>query len=474
MLVDGRPVITDSWIEVKDPGQLTDIVGRVATGSKHHVGDAVEAAQRALDGWKRVPLKERCALLEQAATHLAAMARDMVTVQSRESGVITNTIQAEFNQAVQVLRSTAQYARESLAPVWFQDGNNRVRLEMRPFGVIAGIVPWNAPIMLTMKKVAPALACGNTVIIKPSPNAPIAVSLVLQQFAELLPPGVIGTVHGGTDVGEALVSHPKVRKISFTGGGTVASQIMRDAADGLKGVHFELGGNDPAIVLLDAKFGDVVPKIATAAFRRSGQVCFAVKRVYVPQLRYEEFCGNLTEYIEKFVVGHQLSDESTFGPMNNRTQYQFVQSLLDQTANTGADVQVLGRRGSDTDWDNGYYMLPTLVTRVEPSAQVVVSEQFGPILPIVPYQSEAEVIQFANATEYGLGSSIWSADVEHALRIASEIEAGMTYINAHGLSPLGRMQIPWGGVKHSGIGREDTKVGLAEYFEYHGTDLPLF
>jgi len=467
LLINNQDVETESYAEVKDPGRLTDVIGVVAQGTAKHVDEAVQAAHRAFKTWRKTGMDERAGLLRKIIPILQENADPLSLVFARETGMLPGWLRAEFDYSVNTVLDTIDAAEGFFQPKRVEDESSWVSVEKRPIGVIAGIVPWNAPIVLTIQKVAPALICGNTIVIKPSPTAPLGVSLLLKKIAALFPPGVINVVHGGADVGSALTTHPLVRKISFTGGGAIAKHVMRDAADTLKGLHFELGGNDPAIVLDDADVETVVPKIATAAFRRSGQFCYAVKRVYVPQRMYDDFFERMRQAVGDIRIGHPLDESVSMGPVNNANQFKSVSGLIERTKQSGAAVFELGHKTEPDNWDNGYYIMPSLVRNPDPHQEIVACEQFGPILPLIPYRTEEEVIELANQTEYGLGSTIWSSDFERALRLSREIEAGMTFINQNGWSRLGYRHIPWGGVKQSGIGRENSEIGLAEYIEYH-------
>ncbi|RJG44439.1 aldehyde dehydrogenase family protein [Mesorhizobium sp. DCY119] len=466
-LIGNKDVPSSSYAELRDPGRLTDVVGLIAQGDAATVDAAVRAAHEAFQSWKKTSYEERAALLRTAADLLDAEANAVVEIMARESGMLVGTNKAEIGMAANIVRDNAEAGEEFLKPMEVSDAESWVSVEKRPIGVIADIVPWNAPIILTMRKVAPALVCGNTVVIKPAPTAPIGLTLLLKKMAALFPAGVINVVHGGGDVGHALSVHPLVRKVSFTGGGAVARQIMKAAADGLKGVQFELGGNDPSILLPDANFDDAIPKILGGAFRRSGQFCFAVKRVYVPSEAYADVVARLEAETDKFRIGHPLDQGVNFGPINNRGQFDFLKGLLERTRASGATVRELGTVADPASWDNGYYMRPAIVSDIAMDAELVQIEQFGPILPVVKYDSLDEVIESVNAGELGLGSSLWTRDFDEALKIARRIEAGMTFINNVGTSRLGQKNIPFGGVKQSGIGRESSPIGLREYVEYH-------
>lgn len=466
-LIDNQDVPSEHYAELRDPGRLDDVVGLIAQGDAATVDMAVKAAHAAFQDWKNTSYTKRAALLRTAADLLEAEAQSVVEIMARESGMLLATNKAEIGMAANIVRDNADAGGDFLKPLEVSDDESWVSVEKRPIGVIADIVPWNAPIILTMRKVAPALVCGNTVVVKPAPTAPIGLSLLLKKMAALFPKGVINVVHGGGEVGHALSTHPLVRKISFTGGGVVARQIMKAAADGIKGVQFELGGNDPSILLPDADFDDAIPKILGGAFRRSGQFCFAVKRVYVPASNYDDVVERMLTETDKFRIGHPLDQGVTFGPINNRGQFEFLQGLLERTRASGATVRELGSVLDSARWDNGYYMRPTIVSDIAPDAELVQVEQFGPILPIIRYEALDDVIESVNSGELGLGSSVWTRDFDRALEVSRRIEAGMTFINNVGTSRLGQKNIPFGGVKQSGIGRESSPIGLREYVEYH-------
>ncbi|CAN7250536.1 aldehyde dehydrogenase family protein [Variovorax paradoxus] len=467
LLINNRETPGASYVEVRDPGRTEDRVGRVAQASVVQVDEAVQAAHAALPGWAGTLVAERVALLRAAAAVLDEEAPKIAELMALESGMLTVICQTEVGTAAHVVRDNADMAVEFLQPRQFADAHGWVSVEKRPFGVVAGIVSWNAPVILTMRKLAPALACGNTLVIKPAPTAALGLAVLLAKMATLFPPGVINVLHGGADAGAALTTHPLVRKVSFTGGGKVAGIIMRDAAASMKSVQFELGGNDPAIVLDDVDIEHAVTRIAAGAFRRAGQFCFAVKRVYVPESIYDRFFDRLSVEVDKFRIGHPLDPRSTMGPMNNRAQWTFVKDLVARARAEGADIVELGELLDPQASHEGYYLRPALVRRAAPQSEIVAVEQFGPVLPVIAYQDEAQAVQMANDSELGLGSSIWSASRTRALGVARQLEAGMTFINQVGASRVGQRHAPFGGIKQSGIGRESSEVGMAEYVEYH-------
>lgn len=467
LFINNEEVKSERYREIRDPGRLSDVVGHIAEGNAEHVEQAVEAAHCAFQSWKHTTLDERSSLLLKAADLLQQETETLAPEMTRESGMLVSNHLSEIPAAAQIIRNTVEAAQSFFKEEVYEDENNWISVEKRPLGVIAALTPWNVPLTITMNKVAPILITGNTVVIKPSPTGAIGVSIALQKMAKLFPPGVINVVHGDVEVGKALITHPMVRKVTLTGGGKTAISIMHAVADSLKRVHFELGGNDPAIILDDAPLDAVIPQIVESAFVRSGQVCVATKRVYIPEKLFDDFCHRFIQEVDRFKIGHGLDERATFGPVNNKNQYDFVNQLIENAKKTKAAVLSLGEKLEPDQWDNGYYIHPTVVVAPNHDDEIVQKEQFGPVIPLIPYRAEEEVIRWANETEYGLGSSVWSNDFERALRVARQIEAGMTGINGRQHSRLGAKVRPFGGVKQSGIGWETGEAGLREYVNYH-------
>ena len=300
-VIDGGDVPGERVLEVRNPGRRSEIVGTVVDGTSEHVDAAVNAAGAAAKGWAATSAAERITLLARVGDAIDAQAEDLATLVARENGSVRAIIRRELIGAANAFREVGDHLEEKLAPRDHPSDSPEtyVRVERKPFGVVACIVPWNAPLILTANKIAPALAAGNAIVLKPSPFAPLGVTLIGRIAASILPAGVVNVVNGGGEVGSALIGHRDVRKVSFTGGGETARHIMRQAAQLLKGVHFELGGNDPAIVLDDADLEVSVERIVESAFRRAGQVCFAVKRIYVPRSLVEEFGRLLVERVDR-------------------------------------------------------------------------------------------------------------------------------------------------------------------------------
>jgi acyl-CoA reductase-like NAD-dependent aldehyde dehydrogenase len=468
-VIDG-PRGSVAYREHVDPGRLDTVASRVAVGTAQDVDRAVRRAHAAFPAWRDLAPADRAALLGASAQVLQDSAAELAPLLVREHGGVLWEAQTDFGLGAGVLGHTASLAEQFLQPVTYDDDTSRISIEKAPRGVVGAIVPWNMPVVLTMMKLAPALVTGNTMVLKPSPFASGALTLLLARVAALLPDGVLNVVLGDTEVGEALVSHPLVRKIAFTGGTGTARHVMAAAAPTIKNITLELGGNDPAVVLDDADIDATLDRLLPGVFTRTGQICFAVKRIYAPRNRYEQFVDSLCERVDGYQVGHGLDPQASFGPLNHKAQYDRVVDLIGAAKDSSAKVLELGRKLDPAQWDNGYYVLPHVVRDVTHDALITSCEQFGPIIPVIAYDTEDQVVEWANDSEYGLGSSVWTADDERGLQLARRIEAGSTFVNTHSFESLD-LRMPFGGVKQSGIGREFGEAGLSAYVDEHSIRL---
>lgn len=457
-----------------NPSRVAEIAGRIRISTSPEIDAAVDAAALAQRAWAATEVEERAERLERIAQRIETCAGELAQTLAREVGTVIPMASGELKTAATLFRLMAGHARTDLLRRQEITGEDaRLQISRRPYGVVACIVPWNAPAVLAAQKVAPALAAGNAVVVKPSPFAPLTVTAMLTEAASELPDGLVQVVNGGADVGGALVEHPRIAKVSFTGGGTTAASIMRAAAARLTAVHFELGGNDPAIVLDDADPQQAANGIIASAFCRSGQICYAVKRVYVPRHRADAYRDALVAAAERLRVGDALDPRSTMGPVNNSAQLGRIRLLDERARAAGRTVLTTGTRVEPDAWDSGYFLQPALVLDAEHHDEVVSVEQFGPILPIVTYDTEQEALAMANDTVYGLGASVWSSDIDRAMHIAAGIESGVSFVNAHVQSDLALREMPFGGVKQSGMGWENSAEGLGEYLQFHSVDAHL-
>ncbi|WEH12936.1 aldehyde dehydrogenase family protein [Streptomyces sp. VNUA24] len=452
--------------EVRDPGRPDDVVAVVADGGAAEVDRAVAAARAAGPGWAGTAVAERIARIEAGLETVTAAGDDLAETLARENGALRREARLDLDRSIALFRSLLDLAPAHLEPVVLDSPADRVTIHKKPVGVVGIVVPWNSPMVLAASKVAPALVTGSTVVVKPSPEAPVALTRALALLARSLPDGVVNVVNSTGDAGPALTAHPDVRKISFTGSTQVGRQVMAGAAGTLKRISLELGGNDPAVLLDDIDVESVVGPLAAGAFTRAGQICFGVKRVYVARSRYDELVEALRAHLAGFTVGHGLTDEVSFGPVINQAQAVRLRELVDRTRASGASVTELGSLTDEAATSGGAYLLPTLVTGIGQDAELVATEQFGPVLPVLPYDTVDEAVALANDSEFGLASSVWATDVERAAEVALRLEAGCTFVNSHNLWSLS-FAMPFGGVKQSGIGRERTALGLQEYVEDH-------
>jgi len=325
-----------------------------------------------------------------------------------------------------------------------------------PLGVAGLIVPWNFPVTLAIWKIAPALLTGNTIVMKPSPNTPLTALFLGEIAKDIFPAGVFNVITGGNELGAWMTEHLGIDKISFTGSTATGKKVMQGAADNLKRVTLELGGNDAAIVLEDADPKEVVEPLFWAAFRNTAQICIAAKRLYVHEKVYDDFLTELVKYAKSTEVGDGMDPETMIGPVQNKMQFEKVKDLIEDVKRSGANIVC----GGEVEDKPGYFMPVTIVDNPAEDSRVVVEEAFGPVLPVLKYRDYEDVIQRANDSIYGLAGSVWGKDLELAKSIADRLETGTVWINeAIILSP----QFPFGGHKQSGIGVEHSRDGLVEY-----------
>jgi acyl-CoA reductase-like NAD-dependent aldehyde dehydrogenase len=349
----------------------------------------------------------------------------------------------------------------------------RTTIGYLPLGVVTIIVPFNWPLAILAASLPYALLAGNTVVVKPPPTTPLATTRTVQKVAELLPPGVLNVVTGAdAEIGSALISDDRVKHVCFTGSPGGGKRIMSMAAQSLTRVALELGGNDPALVLADADLsGDAMQRLFTGTFDSTGQICMATKRLYVHRSRYDEVVEGLSGLLAAQRLGHGLDENVTMGPLHQARQKEYVQELLAQARESGAEVREFGEAAEGADISVGNFLRPSLVLDPSDDARVVVEEQFGPTLPILPFDDEDDAVARANDTWSGLCSSVWTADLDRAAAVAARLRTGYTFVNAHGAAHLDE-RAPFGGFNHSGMGREMGIEGLREFMDTHAVGFP--
>ena len=432
-----------------------ETIGQAPECSRDQLNQAVAAAKRAFVTWRRDEGARRAALAK-AAELLQAKVAEIANTLTLEQG-------KPLAQATgEVMGAAAQLKNAASMPLPYEvtkdDEKQKIEICYRPYGVVAGLTPWNFPVMIAMSKIAPALLAGNTMVLKPSPFTPLSTLQLGAVLQAALPAGVLNVVSGGNELGGWITSHPDVKKISFTGSVPTGVKVAQSAATDLKRVTLELGGNDPAIILDDADPAKIAPQLFWSSFMNCGQICIAVKRIYAPESLFNPLVGAIAKLAQEVQVGEGIDPKTQIGPINNAMQLERVSGLVADAKQRGAKVHAGGDRMSR----KGYFFKPTVLTELDDSAPIVAEEQFGPVLPLLPYRSVDDAVERANNTSYGLGASVWSSKPERAKEIAKELEAGTVWINQHvALSA----HAPFGGAKHSGIGEASGRWALASFMQ---------
>jgi acyl-CoA reductase-like NAD-dependent aldehyde dehydrogenase len=462
--------------DLYNPARPEELVGHAALASPPDVDEAVLAAHAAFPAWSALSYKERAALLNQIADKLVED-EDNVAYRSRlfcrEHGKIIKETLLEMTRLGDRFRLSASFADRLAEDERFSGPPFDTIITRQPRGVAALIVPWNWPLSILGAKLPQALMAGNTVVVKPSHSSALAPSLTLHKIAAMLPPGVVNVITGSaSEIGDALVGHPLIRFVNFTGSVNVGRHVMKVAAENTTPVTLELGGNDAAIVCEDAELDQgAFMRMYMGAFMSSGQVCMALKRLYVHRSRYDEVVDGMTATCDSMVVGDGLLDETNMGAVNNSKQLKVVTDMIEQARAAGSEVRECGQVPDEELYQNGYFQKPTLVYKPDETLDIVRKEQFGPALPIIPFDTEDDAVAKANDSNFGLCSSVWTADRDRAVALSRRIEAGYTYLNAHGPAAQdGRG--PFGGFKDSGIGRNLGYEGVIQFQGHHSISGP--
>ena len=454
MTIGGEPVPGSAHFDVLNPA-TEEVYGAAPECSRAELDRAMDAASAAFGEWRRDESRRRDLML-QAGAAIKEDADAIAQVLTQEQGKPLSAALGEVRGTAYWMATTAKL--ELPVEVVRDDERGRIEVRRRPLGVVGAITPWNYPVLLAMWKIAPALLAGNTVVLKPSPFTPLSTLALGETLRRVLPPGVVNIVSGGNELGAWITAHPAVRKVSFTGSVGTGKKVMAACAEDLKRVTLELGGNDAAIVLDDVDPQKIAEDVFWGAFDNSGQVCSAIKRLYVHKDVIEPLSDALSTLARETKMGSGLEDGVELGPINNRPQFEKVRGLLDNAKSDGARVLAGGERLGE----RGFFVQATVLRDVEESAAIVKEEQFGPVLPILAFDDIADVVERANATPFGLSGSVWSASEERALEVGGELECGTVWVNQHLSIPA---NAPFGGMKHSGLGREHGHWGLEAYTE---------
>jgi len=452
LLINGDLISTGEFLDVINPA-TGEVFIQVPLANAATLERAVAGAKSASLIWADTSFQERRELLNKIADRIAENVEQIAAQLTLEQGKPLAAAIMEVQFAEGFCR---HFAGQEIHSEILQDSDEkRIEIHRKPLGVVAAIAPWNFPFLIAVYKLAPALITGNSIVIKPAPTTPLTAIILGELIADLVPAGLVNILVDNNDLGPMLSAHPDVAKVSFTGSTPTGKAIMANAAGTLKRLTLELGGNDAAIVLDDVNPAAAAPGIFGAAFINSGQVCIALKRLYVHDSIYDEMCDELAKLANTAVVGNGMEEGSEFGPVQNHAQYQKVLSYVDDAKANGTIIA--GGVAIDSP---GYFVPLTIVRDIEDGHRVVDEEPFGPVLPIIRYSDVDEVLSRANRSELGLGASVWSSNPERAHKMAMKMEAGTVWINQHcAFGP----DIPFPPAKESGIGVEWGREGLLEF-----------
>ncbi|OZB78609.1 MAG: aldehyde dehydrogenase [Microbacterium sp. 14-71-5] len=466
LFIGGEERFTDDVLRVADPGKPDAIVGEAASASPADVADAVAAAKAAFPGWAALSAPERAARMGVAITGIADDRDEDAAILSQDNGKIrfeawVDALVFEIRWNLALLLAEEVDASHTLPVV---PGAIPVSTEVayQPLGVVTVIVPFNWPIAILGASLPHALLAGNTAIVKVPPTTPLAIARLVQRVAEKLPPGVLNVISGRDENMAGLIQNPDVAKVCFTGSVNGGKRIMQMASQSLTRVTLELGGNDAAVFLEDAILDDAhLDRLYAAIFDTTGQICMNAKRVFVHRSRLDELVDGLAARLDRAVIGYGLDEGTTMGPLHSPAQRAFVAELIQEAKGAGADVREYGRLPGG-ELEGGNFLRPALVVDPDPALRVVTQEQFGPVIPIIPFDDEHEAVRAANDTWGGLCGSVWTASPESGARVGSQLVCGYVWINDHGATRLD-LRAPFGGMKQSGIGREQGIEGIRAF-----------
>lgn len=453
MLIDGQLVFGEgSEIEVINPA-TEEVVTTVSTATVEQLEQAINSAHRAFSSWSETPLEQRQKMLLQLIDLIKSNADSLAELLVLEQGKPLDQAKMELIYA-EVFGGYFASSKLTVKSL-LEDQSQSVEVLRKPLGVVGAIMPWNFPFVQAVYKLMPALLTGNTIILKPSPMTPLTTLRLGELARQIFPAGVVNVIADNNDLGQAMSEHPGIAKISFTGSTPTGRKVMAGSADTLKRLTLELGGNDAGIVLDDADPEAVSTGIFSAAFDNSGQVCAALKRLYVHESIYDQVCHEIANLAKSAVVGDGMDPNTQFGPLQNRMQFEKVSRIMKDAHQQGTIIA-----GGDIPDQPGFFVPLTVVRDIKEGAALVDEEQFGPILPIIRYSDLDDAIARANGSEFGLGGSVWSSDPVRAKAVALRLECGSSWVNQHAaFAP----NIPFPAAKQSGIGVEWGLEGIEEY-----------
>ena len=463
--IDGAPTEGRAGeFAVQNPA-TEEVFATVSLADRSDVDAAVRSALRTHEAgvWAQTPLVERQKVVLRIADLIEERAAELARLRTLSIGA---PYALHLSNAAALTRMYAESVEQVVFEQVRRDSLGNALVMRRPIGVVAGVVPWNVPVRNELKKLVPAVLCGNTIVLKPALESPLTGAVLMEIFTEAgLPPGVVSLVVGGAETGEALVAHPAVRKVAFTGSTATGARIAAVAAPQFKRLQLELGGKSASIVCDDIDLDDVVPSLLTFGFANSGQICASLSRIVVPRRLQDDVVEALVAGARRYVLGDPMDPATTMGPVVSEKQRRRVLDLIESGKQEGARLAVGGRVPAGLD--KGWFVEPTVFADVTSRMRIAQEEIFGPVLSVLPYDTEEEAIAIANDSRYGLHGAVHARDPERALRLAMRIDTGTAAVNGFDV-PL---SAPFGGVKCSGVGRENGVEGFDHYLEWHSYKL---
>ncbi|MFT8318535.1 MAG: NAD-dependent succinate-semialdehyde dehydrogenase [Sporolactobacillus sp.] len=447
-----------------------EVIAEVAYGNAADTEKAIEAAQQAFPAWAQLAVDKRVAILRRMADSVIAHADELAKIMTIEQGKPLAQAKGEVLAGAESIRWYAEEARRIYGETIPGPNGHLFLVKKEPLGVVGAITPWNFPSSMITRKLSPAIATGNTVVLKPSPETPLSATALLVLFQEAgLPAGVVNLVMGDAPaIGKALTDSDIVRKITFTGSTAVGKMLFSQSANTVKKVSLELGGHAPFIVFEDTDLDHVVSDLVSAKFRNNGQVCTSPNRIFVQESILASFTQKLVAAVKKVKVGNGLSGDVDAGPLIREDAISKIDQQIADAKEKGAAISIGGKRLTIGDYAKGYFYAPTVLSGVTNQMKIFYEETFGPVLPVIAFSSTEEVIEMANDTVYGLASYFYTRDVKRIARVSDGLQYGMVGVNS---SSVAYPQAPFGGVKHSGFGRENGRQGVEDYLNVKFVDL---